>query len=80
MKKHSNEVITPFHRWVANTVQNLGGNSTTYLCGIGRKLVPTFDETRIAPCQWGFDIYFVDNSQALACDFAVVDTNKRWLH
>ena len=42
---------TAFQEWVANTVQELGGNKAQCLRDLRQKLVPTSLETRAVACQ-----------------------------
>jgi hypothetical protein len=72
--------VTPFHRWVANTIQDLGGNPALYLCGLEQKLAPTYAVTRMPACQVVKADYFERDNVDSMRDFAVVTTNKSWLH
>jgi len=53
-----------FQKWVDNTILKLGGIAPQYPCGLQRKLVPTYTETRMDACQGVqriiSNVYFVD--------------------
>lgn len=72
--------MTPFQRWVANTIQELGGNPALYLCGVQRKCALTYEKTRMIACQVANANYFAYDNVDSMRDFAIVTTNNVWLH
>jgi len=76
----SDAIFTPFDLWVANTIQELGGNKTQYLQGLQQQWALTSVVTRMESCQGVSDIYFHGESLISMRDNQLGTTNKRWLH
>ena len=72
--------MNAFHAWVANTIAELGGNPSEYLCGIEREHALTYDRNRMVACQWDFDSFFTDKFLDSTRVSAVADTNLMLLH
>ena len=72
--------MTAFEQWVVNTIVELGGNPSEYLCGSWRKWALTSTETRMDACQGGFEDYLQPNNPALARCFVIVPTNLEHFH
>jgi hypothetical protein len=71
---------TYFHHWVAETIAELGGNSSQYLCGVEREWALTSAQTRMALCQGVFDIYFDGEFVESMRSPSIAITHLRTLH
>ena len=72
--------MTPFHEWVANTIQSLGGNGDEYLRGIEEQWSLTVAADRIGACQWDAQPFVGMQFADSALHATTVNANSRTLH
>ena len=72
--------MNAFDEWVADTILELGGNPAEYLCGLARKRLLTYVETRVVDCQEAFSGFYNSEFLGFMPPATIAPTNLTYLH